>query len=171
MHIYKKPRQRLCITTRTSEASALVKRTIAERFSMRALRRGTRQSLGQSLVETLAGFIILIPLGLFSYDLTYILIANQNNEKLADNAARAAANHADSSSAQQAAQKAIDDFQQSANYDKITLTTFEFNIGNSGQVSLITQLDMKLPVAFGSWKSATISAKGVQPIVSIPAAM
>ncbi len=127
-----------------------------------------RQRLGQSLMETMAGLIILVPIGLFSYDLTYILIANENNEKLADNAARAAANHADSSSAQLAAQQAIDDFQTSANYGKTTLAAFEYDMEGSGQISLITQIDTKLPVSFGPWKSISINAKGVQPIIGIP---
>jgi Flp pilus assembly protein TadG len=148
---------------------ALVKRSqrsVSKRVEPSGAR--ARQRLGQSLVETMAGFILLIPLGLFSYDLTYILIANQNNEKLADNAARAAANHADNSSAQLAAQQAIADFQLTANYGKTTLTDFEYNIGDSGQVSVVTQIDAKLPVSFGSWKSVSINAKGVQPIVGIP---
>jgi len=134
------------------------------------MRAKARQRLckGQSLMETMAGLMLLIPLGLFSYDLTYILIANENNEKLADNAARAAANHADNSSAQVAAQDALNDFLTSANYGKTTLTDFKYDTDGSGQVSVITQIDMKLPVAFGSWKSVTISAKGVQPIVGIP---
>jgi UPF0716 family protein affecting phage T7 exclusion len=166
-----KPRQRLVEILGLSEASAPLRRMIAERWSVRALRRGTkpRQRLGQSLVETMAGIIVIIPLGLFSYDLTYILIANQNNENLADTAARAAANHADNESAQLAAQQAIDDFQQRANYGKITLTLFEFNRADNGQVILATELDAKLPVSFGSWRSMLLSAKGVQPIVGIPA--
>ena len=167
-------KQRLKELEGISETSALVKRAIDERIRKRALRRGTkpRQRLNraQSLIETMAGLILIIPLGLFSYDLTYILIANQNNEKLADNAARAAANHPDNISAQVAAQDAIADFQQTANYGTITLIDFDYNNGSNGQVSLVTQLNIKLPVAFGSWQSVIVRAKGVQPIVGIPIA-
>src|SRR5579871_538903 len=125
---------------------------------------------GQSLVETVAGIVILVPLGLFSYDLTFIMVANESNEKLADNAARAAANHADIASAQQAAQEAIDDFQQSSHYGKVGLTNFDYDPANTGQISLTTQLDTNLPVCFGSWKTISINAKGVQPIIGIPVA-
>ena len=118
---------------------------------------------GQSLMETMVGLTILIPLGLFSFDLTYILIANQNNEKLADTAARAAANYATNRSALKAAERVIEDFQTHSTYGKITLTSFDFNTGGNGQVSLVTEIDLKLPVAFGSWRSMMINAKGLQP--------
>ncbi len=118
----------------------------------------------------MVGIVILIPLGLFSYDLTCILMANENNEKLADTAARAAANHGDNLTAQQAAQNAIDDFQKSVNSNNISLTDFEYNTGGNGQVSLTTQMDLKLPISFGSWKTLSINAAGVQPIVGIPVA-
>lgn len=136
---------------------------------MHICRKNCSKRKGQSLVETLAGFIILIPLGLFSYDLTFVLMANQANERLADSAARAAANHADNSSAKKAALLTIEDFQQRSSYGKTSLADFEFNTANNEQVILITQMVVKLPVSFGEWKNMTISAKGVQPIVGIPA--
>jgi Flp pilus assembly protein TadG len=127
-----------------------------------------RSNAAQSLIETMAGIVIIIPLGLFSYDLTYIIVANQNNELIADTAARAAANHGDNSSAQLAAQQAIDDFQKSANYGKTSISDFQYNVDGSGQVIVCTQLNANLPVALANWTAVTISAKGVQPIVGVP---
>ena len=129
-----------------------------------------RSHIGQSLVETLTGFMLLIPLGLVSYDLTYLLIANQTNERLADNAARVAANYADPADSKKAAQRAIDDFQQTANYGKVTLSTFDYNNLNNGEIVLVIQMDVTIPVALGSWHNMTINAQSVQPIVGVAAA-
>ncbi len=125
---------------------------------------------GQSLIETLAGFMLLIPLGLFSYDLTYILAANQNNENLAENAARAAANHGDLASAKQAAQLAVDDFKKSSTFNNINLTNFSYNLG-SGEINLTTEMVVTLPVPFASWTTMTINAQSLQTIVGTPAAL
>ncbi len=124
---------------------------------------------GQSLIETLTGFMILIPIGLLSYDLTYILIATQNNEMLADNAARAAASHSDPVTAQDSAQKALGDFQQTSNYGTVALNDFTYNDENNGQVSLTMTMTIKIPVVFGPWSTMTVNAQSVQPIVGIPA--
>ena len=131
-------------------------------------KRITRQS-GQSLMETLTGFMVLIPLALFSYDLTFILIASQNNERLAENAARAAANHATNLSAQKAAQQAIDNFNQAAGNDNTSLTSFSFD--DDGQVSLVTQMQIKLPVPLASWSKAIVRARSVVPVLAMPAPM
>jgi hypothetical protein len=128
-----------------------------------------KKSSGQSLVETLVGFMLLIPIGLVSYDLTYILIACQNNEQLADNAARAAARHGDPVSAQKSVQLAIDDFQQTANYGNVSLTDFTYNDQNNGQIYLALKMDVNIPVVFASWRTMTVNAQSVQPIVGIPA--
>lgn len=119
-------------------------------------------------METVAGLIFLIPLALFSYDLTFILISSQNNERLAENAARAAANHATNLSAQQAAQQAVDTFNQSAGGNSVSLANFSYDDDN-GQISLITKMEIKLPAPFASWSKATVSAHSVVPIVATPA--
>ncbi len=132
--------------------------------------RKQRSRTGQSLVETLAGMMILVPLALVSYDLTFLLMANQNIERLADNAARVAANYSDPADAQKAAQNAIDDFQQSSNYGKASLSTFDYNNLNNGQIALVIKMDVNIPVVFGSWRTMTMNATAVQPIVGIPIA-
>jgi len=127
-----------------------------------------RRQPGQALIETVAGLILLIPLALFSYDLTFVLISNQNNERLAENAARAAANHLTSLSAQQAAQQAVDNFNQSAGTNNISLTNFSYDLSNE-QIILTTQMEVTLPVPLASWKTMTIQAQSIVPIVAIPA--
>ncbi len=124
---------------------------------------------GQALIETVAGLVLLIPLALFSYDLTYILISNQNNERLAENAARAAANHLTLLSAKQAAQQAVDNFNQSTGNNGTRLADFSYDQGSSGQVALTIRMEVILPVPFGSWKTMIIQAQSIVPIVAIPA--
>lgn len=89
-------------------------RCAARHYPLCPRQKRQQRTTGQSLIETMAGFMLLIPLGLFSYDLTYILAANQNNENLAENCARAAANHNDLASAKQAALLAIEDLKKSS---------------------------------------------------------
>ena len=139
-----------------------------EQVTSKKITRWRRQS-GQSLIETIAGFIFLIPLALFSYDLTFILISSQNNERLAENAARSAANHATNLSAKQAAQQAVDTFNQSAGSNSVSLANFSYD--DNGQISLVTQMEVKLPVPLASWKKATVSARSVVPILAYPAPM
>ncbi len=130
--------------------------------------RKRRSQSGQSLIETMVGFLFLIPLALASYDLTFILISSQNNERLAENAARAAANHATNLSAQKAAQEAVDTFNQSAAGNNANLANFSYD-ENNGQVSLITQVKIQLPVPFASWQTFTNNAQSIVPIVATPA--
>jgi hypothetical protein len=126
-----------------------------------------RRQSGQSLIETLSGFILIIPLALFSYDLTFILISSQSNERLAENAARSAANHATSLSAKQAAQTAVDTFNQTSGGNTASLVSFDFD--DDGQISLITQIEIKLPVSLASWSKVITSAHAVVPVVAYPA--
>ena len=123
---------------------------------------------GQSLIETLTGFIVLIPLALFSFDLTCILVSSQNNERVAENAARAAANRPTALAAQQAAQQAVDDFNQANGKDSVSLANFTYDDDN-GQVVLITQMEVKLPVPLASWSKTIVSARSILPIVALPA--
>jgi Flp pilus assembly protein TadG len=139
-----------------------------KKFGKNKIARFTKRS-GQSLIETLAGMIFLIPLALFSYDLTYIIIASESNERLAENAARSAANNPTSLAAQKAAQQAVDNFNDNSNKNHVILESFIFD--DNGQVSLITQMQIALPVPLASWSQVTTSAHAVVPIVAYPAPM
>ena len=140
---------------------------IREQMTSNKIKNKRRQS-GQSLIETMAGLVLIIPLALFSYDLTFILISSQNNERLAENAARAAANHATNLKAQQAAQQAIDTFNQANPNNTATLTNFSYDQGD-GQVSLVTQIKVNLPVPFGAWSTFINNAQSIVPVLATPA--
>jgi len=124
---------------------------------------------GQSLVETLAGFLILIPLGLFSFDLTVLLMANETNRQIAENAARAAANQLGLSRATQAAIGAINKTPKSGTITNITILDLNYDVG-SGKVSVTTEIDVQLPVTFPGVGKINLRYTAVQPIVAIPAA-
>jgi Flp pilus assembly protein TadG len=136
-----------------------------------AKRRRLKQSSkrrGQSLVETLAGFMVLIPLGLFSFDLTVVLMANQTNKEIAENAARAASNQLGMGKAIQAAIGAINKAPKSATITNITLLDCNYNVG-SGKVSVTTEIDVQLPVSFPGVGKINLRSTAIQPIVALPA--
>jgi Flp pilus assembly protein TadG len=138
---------------------------------IRPLRRGvhlTRLQRGQSLIETLVGFMVLIPLGLFSFDLTVLLMANQNNRQLAENAARAAANQPNSLQAIEAATGALKGARKASAIKNATILDVTYSPG-TGQVSVTTEVDVQLPVSFPGMKTVNLRANAVQPIVAIPA--
>jgi Flp pilus assembly protein TadG len=119
-------------------------------------------------VETLAGIMVLIPLGLFSFDLTIVLMANQTNKEIAENAARAASNQLGVAKATQAAIGAINKSVKPANVTNITLLDVNYNLG-TGNVSVTTEVDVQLPVAFPGVKQINLRYTAIEPIVAIPA--
>jgi Flp pilus assembly protein TadG len=130
--------------------------------------KAKRRRRGQSLVETLAGFLVLIPLGLFSFDLTVVLMANQANKEIAENAARAAANQLGLAKAMQAAIGAINKAPKSANITDVTLLDLNYDV-SAGNVSVTTQVDVQLPVSVPGVGKINLRYTATQPIVAIPA--
>src|SRR6516164_7671321 len=123
---------------------------------------------GQSLVETLAGMMVLIPLGLFSFDLTIVLMANQTNKEIAENAARAASNQLGVAKAMQAAIGAINKAPKSANITDVTLLDLNYDV-SAGNVSVTPQVDVQLPVSVPGVGKINLRYTATQPIVAIPA--
>jgi len=138
------------------------------RSSMTWRYKAKRRRRGQSLVETLAGFLVLIPLGLFSFDLTVVLMANQANKEIAENAARAAANQLGLAKAMQAAIGAINKAPKSANITDVTLLDLNYDV-SAGNVSVTTQVDVQLPVSVPGVGKINLRYTATQPIVAIPA--
>ncbi len=128
---------------------------------------GLRRSNG-SLIETLAGFAIIIPIGLLAVDLTTVVSASQLNERLCDDAARAAGNMGNPQDAQAAAQAAIESYQVVSPITSVKLSSVEFNV-MTAQVQVMTQINVNLPVPIGSLDKVSLNADAVQPIVTIPA--
>jgi Flp pilus assembly protein TadG len=127
-----------------------------------------RPRIGSSLIETLAGFAIIIPIGLLAVDLTMVVSASQLNERLAEDAARAAGNQSNEQDARAAAQTAISSYQINSPISGVTLTNVNFDPGNA-QVQVISQMIVNLPVPIVAMDKVTLNADAVQPIVSIPA--
>lgn len=127
-----------------------------------------KRKRGQSLIETLAGFLILIPLGLFSFDLTVLLMANETNRQIAENAARAAANQLGLSRATQAAIGAVNKTPKSGTITNITILDLNYDVG-TGKVSVTTEIDVQLPITFPGVGKINLRCTAVQPIVAIPA--
>jgi Flp pilus assembly protein TadG len=129
-----------------------------------------RAEVGQSLVETLLGFVIIIPIGLASVDITAMVIANHLNEHLADSAARAAANQIDSEQARKTAQDIVDAFNIAPPINDVNLETISYDLAKE-QVTVITSVNVNLPVPFGTNNHVLLRANAAQPIVATPAPM
>ena len=114
----------------------------------RALRKH-RSKTGQSLIETLLGMVIIIPLGLASVDITAMVVANHLNEHLADRAARAAANQVDAAQAQTTAQKIIDSYVITSPINEVDLNNVVYDL-NIEQVTVFTSVSVNLPIPFGT---------------------
>src|SRR5689334_21671038 len=69
--------------------------------------RANRSARASSLVETLAGFVILIPLGLAAVDVVAFMSAVDSNEHLAEAAARGAAKASSQDKAQTVAEDVV----------------------------------------------------------------
>jgi Flp pilus assembly protein TadG len=141
-----------------------------ENYLMRPNACKNRVCRGQSLVETLLGFVIIIPLGLASIDITAMVIANHLNEHLADNSARAAANQIDSEEARKTAQGIVDSFNITPPINDVSLEAISYDLAKE-QVTVITSVNVNLPVPFGSNNRVLLRANAAQPIVATPAPM
>jgi Flp pilus assembly protein TadG len=129
-----------------------------------------RACQGQSLIETLLGFIIIVPLGLASLDLTAVIVANHLNEHLADVAARAAANQIDSEQAKKTVEDIIDNFTITPPINDVNLDNISYDLAKE-QVIVVTSVNVNLPIPFGQNRTVILRANSAQPIVATPAAM
>jgi Flp pilus assembly protein TadG len=132
---------------------------------MTAKLRKLRRRNGQSLVETMIAFLVLIPIGLVALDMTVFISSTQQNEQLAETAARSAATTGDEGGARLVAQDAIDHFQTSAVIQSVSLDFVKFDTG-TGFVQVGILMDVKLPVPFPGYSVINCRASATQPIVS-----
>lgn len=130
------------------------------------LKRTTRGS-GQSLLETVVGALILIPLALMCVDALAVINANHSNQELAQTAARAAANNADHDAARKIAEQTVSDFAKSNLISNVSIASFDFNAPlKLVTVSLSMTVNVPVPLPFAS--SVRLSASSTQPIVALP---
>ena len=132
------------------------------------LRRRKRNRKGQSLVETMAGFFILIPLGLFFFDLVTMMTAGQTNEQWAEIASRAAATQTSEQMALKSAETAISKCTTTSVIQNVQIEAVKFDT-QQGQVSVSTVMTVKLPVPFPYFNQVQLRAAAIEPIVSAQA--
>lgn len=121
-----------------------------------------------TLVEATAGFIIIIPIALAAFDLLALISANELNEQWAESACRVAATKVDELAAEEAARKSLAGFKANAVALEISLKSFNFDT-SLGQVSLSTELSVKMPVPIPVVGDVHLKTSATHPIVGIPA--
>lgn len=141
----------------------------SSRFACRSVHKNRSRS-AQSLIETLLGMVIIIPLGLASVDITAMVVANHINEHLADSAARAAANQLDDRQARTTAQGIVDRFNIAPPINEVNLDNVVYDL-NAEQVTVNTSVNVNLPIPFGTNNQVVLRASSTQPIVATPAPM
>lgn len=127
-------------------------------------RRRSRRR-GQSLIETLVGLSILIPLALFAVDIVALINGSHLNEEWAETAAKAAARQNDSRMAREIAEQAIMQVPLSAVVQSVRVDEVKFD-PTEGHVRVTTLMDVKLPISFPNFEVVTFRHESIQPIVS-----
>ena len=122
----------------------------------------TRSKRGTGFVEAVVAAIVLIPIALCLMDLIVLVIANSMHDTACKNAARAAANQPDQSSANSAADKSLESFRKSGIVKAIQINTVEYG---DEAVAVETQMLVKLPVPFPGINDLSFKAVDIEPIV------
>jgi Flp pilus assembly protein TadG len=128
----------------------------------------SRSRRGQSMIEVMTAFFILIPVGLGGLDLFTYLSVSQQNEQLAETACRAAATKDSQRSALDAAQDACNHVSTGAIIQSADLQQVLFD-PSSGFVTVTTSMQVKMPVPLPLFNNCNVQANAIQPIVSTPA--
>jgi Flp pilus assembly protein TadG len=133
---------------------------------VKARRQRRRRRSGASLVETMAGFIIIIPIGLAAIDIVILLSTSQTNEQWAEMAAKAACRRNNEQEAIEAAQKVAGQCPIDNVITNLTVADVNFDITH-GQVTAETVMDVKLPIPVPFMpEQVQFRANSTQPIVS-----
>jgi Flp pilus assembly protein TadG len=129
-------------------------------------KRNRRSNRGTSLVEMAVGAIFFIPIALVAVDLISLSMVEQVNDHIARDAARAAANQLDESTAKAAAMKTINMFKTNTRISKVNLVSFNYQ---DGAVQIQTSMEAKVPAPVIGFSGKTLVAQSFQPIVGQPA--
>jgi len=124
-----------------------------------------RSARGTGSVEAIVGAIILVPIALGLLDLIILISANSMNDVAVKNAARAAANQADSTSGFDAANKSLISVRSSTIVKSIVLEGFDYPLSKEA-VTVSTRMTVHLPVPFPGLSDIEFVAKDVEPIVA-----
>lgn len=123
---------------------------------------------GTSMLEMMAGALVLIPLLFLAVDGAYVMICSKSNQELVEHAARIAANKTQQSDALTAASNIVAAFHKTDNMDSVTIERFDFD-RNRKIVIVVTGMDVRMPVPLPGLISTHLTAKSVHPVVGIPA--
>lgn len=133
---------------------------------MFASKRNRRSTRGTSIIEMVVGSCFLIPIALVAVDLASLTMSEQVNDHIARDAARAAANQLDQSTATAAATRAINMFKTNTLIRDVHLDQC---IYSDGAVQVKTTVDVKVPAPFFGFSGKKMIAQSFQPIVGQPA--
>lgn len=139
-----------------------------EAFLKKVRLRRRKRNKGQSLIETLVGLSILIPLALFSVDIVALVNSSHMNEEWAETAAKAAARQNDSRMARETAEKCVMQAPLSDLIKSVRVNEVKFD-PVEGHVKVTTLMEVKLPISFPNFEVVTFRHQAIQPIVSTQA--
>lgn len=131
-------------------------------------RKQRGRAKGQSLIEVMVGLLIIIPIGLAAVDIVVLTNATQNNEELAETAARAASTKGNAASATNAVEQIVQRVAINSVVQSVDVDDVNFDL-SKGTVSVSLLMTVKMPVPFPNFSTVTCKASAVQPIVSTPA--
>ena len=139
-------------------------------FSAKLRRRvaAERSKSGSSMVETLSGFVVLIPIALAAVDVVAFVSAVDSNEHLAEAAARGAAKASSQDTAQTVAEDVVKHCTPPWMVQSVMVDDVEYDVGK-GMVSVATLMQMKLPVPLPGYSEISCRASSIEPIVFTPA--
>lgn len=129
------------------------------------MRTYQRTAQGQGFIEVLVMTMAIIPIALFMMDAMVVVSTNVVNDTAAKNAARAAANQSDGSSAKSAALKALQAFKPSPIIASVQLDDFQYPLSKEG-VTVRTKMEIKLPAPLPGYSTLTFLARDIEPIVA-----
>jgi Flp pilus assembly protein TadG len=127
-----------------------------------------RRRAGTSMIEMMAGALILIPIVLLAVDGAYVMICSKANQELADHASRIAANKALPAMATTAATNTVAAYRKTENIDSVKIERMDFDTKRK-IVTVVTIMDVRVPVPFPGMAPTRLTAQSIHPIVAIPA--
>ncbi len=127
-----------------------------------------RSHSGQTLIEAMFGFVILIPIGLAAVDVVTLMSATQTNEQWAETAARAAGSCSCESMASTMAKKSLSRFKPTNIISSVEMDKVKFDEVN-GQVTVSTVMQVNMPIPMPLMNRFECRASAIQPLLATPA--
>jgi hypothetical protein len=122
------------------------------------------RDLGSSIMESLAGLILIIPMSLLFVDVAALVLAQTANDALAKQAARSAAQTANPADAQTAVNTVIQNYHQSK---LLTINSGVISVYTADTITVVTNITCTLPVPlpFVGITSQNFVAAATEPVV------